>query len=221
MEKFERVSMSKVRMVRYVYDFSAYSVPDSEIVKQIREKFKSKLLLIMCSRLIVFKRHILVFETLSALLKEKALDIKMIVLDEGPEESKLRLFIATNRLEESIHMVGYRRDFINYMAASDLMIHPSLTEASNSAVKEYALLEKTVAVCNEVGDFSEYILDEQNGFLMSISNTNEDIKRIILEAYNHPEKLSAMGKQLKRGVVDKYAVSDDNFREYDQLLRWE
>ena len=56
------------------------------------------------------------------------------------------------------------------MAACDLMIHPSLSDASNSAIKEMGLLSKAVAVCSEVGDFDEYIVNDVNGFLMSPIN---------------------------------------------------
>ena len=55
-------------------------------------------------------------------------------------------------------MVGFREDFVNYMAAADLLIHPSLTEASNNVVKEMGLLQKGVAVCRHVGDFNDFII---------------------------------------------------------------
>ena len=138
-------------------------------------------------------------------------------MDDGPLRPELEAFIKINQLEEYILLVGFQKDFINYMAVSDLLIHPSLTEASNNVTKEMGLLEKTVAVCRDVGDFNDYIYDQQNGYLMDRSVIKSEIKRVVLDAYHHPENLIKMGKNLKQDVLNKFNDSPVNRKGFIEL----
>jgi glycosyltransferase involved in cell wall biosynthesis len=213
MVNYEAVNPQKLSILPYIYNFDAYRKPDQNAVDVIREKYKSQLLLLMCSRLIQFKRHYLVFPIIKKLIRE-GYDIKMIVLDEGPEKESLQKYISDNDLKEYIFMLGFKTDFINYMAASDLMIHPSLTEASNSAVKEIGLLKKAVAVCTKVGDFDDYITNGVNGYLLDINNTSASIENVIGEAYNNKKQLKDMGEKLHETVLSKFNKSSEIVNSY-------
>lgn len=219
MKENETVDMAKVEIIPYMYDWSKYSKPDPEKVTRIRKEHEATLLLIMCSRLIRLKRHHLVFQAVKKAVVEKHYDIKMLVLDEGPEETSLNEYIQENNLTNRIVMIGYTNEFINYMAASDFMIHPSLTEASNSAVKEYALLGKTVAACEGVGDFDDYIVHGENGYLMNRENTEAEVFNIICEVYQHKDKLDIMGDRLKKIVLNKFQVNESTLQHYRELLK--
>ena len=115
-------------------------------------------------------------------------------------------------------MVGFRSDFINFMAAADLLIHPSLTEASNNVVKELALLEKGVAVCKDVGDFNDYIRDGQNGFMIDRGNLVSSLEGIIRTAYAGKERLEEMGKELKKDVLDMFSNAEKNRKRFIDLI---
>ena len=159
----------------------------------------------------------MVFPIIKKLVGE-GYDIKMIVLDEGFEKDTLSQYIVDNNLTDDIFMLGFKTDFINYMAASDLLIHPSLTEASNSAVKEMGVLKKAVAVCSSVGDFDDYIVDEYNGFLMSPNDTEKYIEELLRKVYKNKKSLEWMGKNLYNTVIQKFNLSDDIVEEYIKLL---
>lgn len=217
MRNHEKVDMGKVDIVPYLYDFSKYSRPNPMHIAEIKDKYPCCLRLLMCARLIPAKRHRIVFEKVNKLVGH-GLNVKLLVLDEGPEKERLNQFIQQYRLEDHIFMLGFRTDFVNYMAASDLLIHPSLIEASNSAVKEMGMLEKAVAVCENIGDFSDYIIHKKNGYLMSIDNTSEDIENIIVEVYRNPEILSQLGKQLRQDILTKFSVSSNVLSKYQMLV---
>lgn len=214
----EGVDKNKLKIVPYVYDFEKYETPDHKIATEIKNKYNSALLLLMCSRLIEFKRHHIVFPIIKKLVQEKRLDIKLIVLDEGPEKEKLQDYIISNNLQNHIFILGFKKDFINYMLASDLLVHPSLTEASNSAVKEMGLLKKAVAVCSKVGDFDDYIVDRHNGFLMSPNNTASDLEKIIVEVYSRKDLLIKIGQNLHKDVLSKFYKSERVITQYEELL---
>ncbi len=217
MEKYEKCRMSKVILLPYIYDFSAYPVPEEEKVKILREEYSCKLLLIMVSRMIASKQHMPVFEIVKKLVKE-GLSIKMIVMDDGDLRPELESFIDKNELGDHIIMVGFREDFVNYMTAADLLVHPSVTEASNNVAKEMGLLQKAVAVCRNVGDFSDYIREGVNGYFLDNSQLLQTIEFAIRDAYNDPEKLKSLGQTLRHDVLQRFSDSVENKHRVLQLL---
>ena len=139
-------------------------------------------------------------------------------MDDGPLRPQFEKFTADEGLTNHVEFVGFRNDFINFMAAADLLMHPSLTEASNNVAKEMALMEKGIAVCKDVGDFNDYICPGKNGYLMDRSNLNAEIERVLLDAYADPAKLKEMGRQLKNDVLHTFSDSEGNRSRFLKLL---
>jgi len=217
MEKYEGCDMSKVRLIPYIYDFTTYQKPDPGKVKTLRDEYPCNLLLIMVSRMVAAKQHMTVFETVKKLVDE-GLSLKMIVMDDGPIRPVLEEFINKNDLCDHIIMTGFRDDFVNYMAAADLLIHPSLTEASNNVVKEMGLLQKAVAVCKDVGDFNDYITEEQSGYFLDRNNLPQTIESAIRDAYAQPDKIKRFGSELRKDVLKYFSDSAENRQRFLDLL---
>jgi glycosyltransferase involved in cell wall biosynthesis len=217
MEKYEACNMQKVVICPFIYDFTMAGKPDSANVAKIRNDHPCQLLLIMVSRLIETKQHLPVFEIVHQLIREGK-SIKMIVMDDGPLRPQLEAFIKEHRLEKDITLNGYRNNIVDYYAASDMLIHPSLTEASNNVIKEIGYLKKAVSVCEDVGDFSDYIRDGENGYLMKRGQLKSDIERTIRDAYDHPDQLTAMGEKLREDVLRLFGDSKHNRQRFLQLI---
>lgn len=213
----EKVSPNKLEVIPYLYDFSKYGKPNMDNVEGIKEKYSAHLRLIMVARLIPFKRHILIFPILKKLI-DKGLDIKMMVLDEGVEKENLQQYIDGHQLQNHIFLLGFKRDFLDYMKASDLIIHPSLTEASNNVIKEIGLMEKAVAVCRSVGDFDEYIEEGKNGFFMDIAHPEKDAEKIIENVYHNKELIPQLGEQLKKDILAKFGNNSETLKKYQTLI---
>lgn len=217
MEKYEGCDMRKVQLIPYIYDFTTYQQPDADKVKALRDQYSCRLMLIMVSRMIAAKQHMVVFEIVKKLVDE-GLSIKMIVMDDGPLRPELEAFIEKNNLGDHIILTGFREDFVNYMAAADLLIHPSLTEASNNVVKEMGLLQKGVAVCKDVGDFNDYIIEDQNGYFLERNNLAPTIESAIRDAYSYPDRVKRFGETLSRDVLKHFSDSAENRQRFLDLL---
>jgi glycosyltransferase involved in cell wall biosynthesis len=217
MEKYEKCNMKKVRLMPYIYDFSSYQKPDTNKVMDLREKYKGELRLIMISRMVPTKQHQPVFEAVKKLNAE-GLSLSLIVMDDGPLRKELEKFIEVNQLSDIILLVGFKDDFVNYMAAADLLIHPSVTEASSNVVKEMGLLKKAVAVCAHVGDFDDYIQNGKNGYMLDNDGLNTSIEAVIRDAYEYPEKLKLMGEELNKDVLNFFTDSKQNRERFLNLL---
>ena len=218
MRAVEHADMSRVTVLPYIYDFDQYGRPAPDAVAAIRARFPARLTLLMSARLIPFKRHALVFQLVRDLIRE-GLDLRMLVLDDGPERGRLEDFVRVHDLSERIIMLGFRPDFVNYMAASDLLVHPSLTEASSSVVKEMGLLARTAIVCQGVGDFDDYLEHGRNAYLVPRSTDGSEIAAIVRECCRSPEQLERLGRSLRATVLERFGVTPQAVDRYLELAR--
>jgi glycosyltransferase involved in cell wall biosynthesis len=171
----------------------------------------------MVSRMVAAKQHMPVIEVVKKLVDE-GLSVKMIIMDDGPLRQDFENYIEKNGLKNHIFLTGFREDFVNYMAAADLLIHPSLTEASNNVVKEMGLLEKAVAVCKNVGDFNDYIVEGKNGYFLDRTDLLASIESVIRDTYTNPEKIKLLGHELKKDVLKHFSDSIENRKRFLELL---
>ena len=216
---YESIDVNKLSVIPYTYKFLNYQTVSKEVVQTIREHYKAHLLIVMCARLTRFKRHKVAFEVFGALIME-GFDIKVMVMDEGNEKEALTKYVYENTLQDHVFFLGYKNNILEYIAAADLLVHPSVTEASNSIVKEAAFMGTAVAVCRGVGDFDSYIVHEKNGFLVSAKRTAEELSQIIKNLYNEKDALDNYASKLKSTVVEKFGENGDSIlASYESLMR--
>ncbi|MBI2966893.1 MAG: glycosyltransferase [Bacteroidetes bacterium] len=203
----EKVRTKKIHLIRYGYNFDEYSKPDPDEVRKIRNTYNCNLLLIKVARLIPEKRHIILFRTVKNLV-EKGYDIKLLVPSDGREREVLHKFIVDNHLEDHIYLLGYQDHVMNLVAASDLVVHVSCSEASNNFIKEVSLLEKPVIVCSGVGDFDEYITDGLNGIKISKDASPAELENILEKVYLDKIDIHTLGKKLRQDVVQLFGIDN-------------
>jgi glycosyltransferase involved in cell wall biosynthesis len=218
MQLVERADMRRVVQLPYFYDFSRYDEPDPAAAAAIRERYPARLRLLMSSRLVPFKRPALAFSVVRDLVEE-GLDIRMIVLDDGPERKSLERFVEEHGLRDRISLLGFRPDVVNYMAASDVLVHPSITEASSSAVKEMALLGRTAIVCQGVGDFDDFVEPGRTGFVVPRSTDGSEIADAIRQLYAMPELADEMGTRLRTAVIERFSLRPEIVDRYVEIAR--
>jgi glycosyltransferase involved in cell wall biosynthesis len=218
MELVEGADMSRVVLLPYFYDFGQYDEPDEAAVAAIRNRYPARLRLLMSSRLVPFKRPGLALSVVRDLVAE-GMDVRLLVLDDGPERPSVERFIDDHGLHDRITLLGFRRDVVNYMAAADVLIHPSITEASSSTVKEMGLLGRTAIVCAGVGDFDDFVEPGRNGFLVPRSTDGAEIAEAVRELYADPDRMRAMGSLLREAVIRRFSVTREIVDRYLELAR--
>ena len=215
----ESINMNKLCIIPYTYKFSNYQTVSKEAVQAIKLRYKVHLLIVMCARLTKFKRHKVAFKVFASLIKQ-GFDIKVMVMDEGEEKSALVQYVYENELQEHIDFLGYKDNILEYIAAADLLVHPSVTEASNSIVKEAALVGTAVVVCKGVGDFDSYITNDVNGFTVSIEHTANELNHVIKKVYAEKEVSNCYAKKLRNVVINKFGENSSSILDkYESLMR--
>lgn len=214
MIQYEHVPSDKIRIIPYIYHFENYALPDQTAIAKIKEEYSAQMLILIAMRMIKLKRHMLVLPILNELIKE-GYDLQVILLDDGDERELITQYIDNNDLSTRLHLLGFRRNIIDYIQASDVVLHPSGTEASSSLIKEAGWREKVVIVNDGVGDFSEYIIDRDNGYLIpSGSQERLEYKKALINAYQNKERGMQMGTKLKSTVLEKFGVNNETVKMY-------
>ena len=212
----EKVSPKKMIRINYGYNFGQYEKPDHQKVNEIKSLYPCTLLILSIARLVPAKRHFIMFESIRRSVN-KGFDIKMICLGDGILKKDLSEWIHTNDLQERIFLVGIQPNIFDYFVASDLLIHLSESEASNSVVKEAGLVHKPVIACENVGDFSDYIIDGFNGFLVSKENPLAKTLQLLEKFYLEKNELLNIGNELHDTILKDFDIKNVSVL-YDKLL---
>lgn len=202
---FEKVKPHKISVIPLGYNFDLYDKPDPLQVSAIREKLDCNFILIVISRMTVHKRHIVTLEVLDKLVKD-GMDVKLLILGQGDEEQNLKEFVNHHQLNNRVIFTGFLNNTMDYLAAADLLLNPSVIEASNQVFKEAALLFKPSVVCSGIGDFDEYVVHCENGFLVSKNDTINEMYEIVKEFYFKKEELKVIGARIRDEVILRFDI---------------
>ena len=215
MIEHEKVNARKLLHINLAYDFDLYQRPLPERVISIRKKYNSKILLITASRLTKYKRPQLSVEVVSQMI-DQGHDVKLLILGTGEMHKELSDIIEKLHLQNSVFLLGHVTNVLDYFSAADFILHPSILESSCVVIKEAGLVKKPVLVCRDIGDFTEYIVDGGNGFLLDIHDFVREAIRIITK--NHSESdLYMLGHNLHETVFRLFSINQIA-HQYDKLL---
>lgn len=209
----EKVDRRKIRHVNLAYDFNLFNTPFEKDVAEIRRRVGGTLILVTVCRLTTYKRpdfSVSVAERLIA----RGIDVHLLILGEGPMEKDLRNYIENAGLVTRITLTGHVYNVLDYIAAADFVVHPSLLESSCVVVKEAGYLRRPVVVCRGVGDFDDYMLHDENSFVVDPDSFVDDAAKIIEQNFQNVPKLRKLGNCLHNGVIKRFDIKQV-IRQYD------
>lgn len=92
-------------------------------------------------------------------------DAHLAVIGEGPLRSDLERYARSAGLEDKVHLMGFRDDVADYVAAADVFCLSSIWEGVPLAAQE-AILLRTPVVGTDVGGMRELISNKVSGRLV-------------------------------------------------------
>lgn len=212
----EGVSRKRIRVVPLMYDFDEYKV-STDGARAIRETYRCNLLAIMMSRLVPGKRHLLVFQAIDELVA-RGHDVRLLVMDDGPERSALEEYVRQRALERVISFLGYRSNVIDHLEAADVLVHPSAAEVSSNAVKEAGIRGKVVVACRGVGDFDEYLEHMNNAVLLNVTDGASTIADHLADIIKNRATYNVMGARLRQRVLETFGRTPSTVDRYLRLV---
>lgn len=147
-------------------------------------------------------------------LKEGGTSLRLVMLGNGPEEQRLRQLSADLGLEPVVRFAGWRDDAVDWIAAADVVVQPSLCESFCQVLVEALAFRKPV-VMTPVGAAPEIIGNNERGRLVP-PRDSQAIAAAIHELLQQPElgaKLGALG----RSYIEENLSPDQTARQYEEL----
>ena len=101
----------------------------------------------------------------AAILRDRGTSFRLVLVGAGRIESKLRTLCRSLRLEELVRFAGQQEDIPAVLAALDVVVQPSISEALGNAVLEAMAANKPI-VAAATGGLTELVADGERGLLV-------------------------------------------------------
>lgn len=207
MVREEGVPENKITHINLSYNFDLYELPGENEVSRLRAELDADVVLLTVCRLTRYKRPELSIEVLKKLLAS-GLKVKLVILGMGELKDSLERKIKEENLQAYCLLPGYVNNVLQYMAAADVLIHPSLLESSCITVKEAGLVKLPVVVCKNIGDFNEVIEHGVNGFVVDADNFVGETANLIMEYANNRDAMLGTASRLNETVHKLFDIAN-------------
>jgi glycosyltransferase involved in cell wall biosynthesis len=176
--------------IQICYDGVALTAVDIDSVNKLRNSLPSFAKILICSagRLDQQKGYVYLVQAARHVLDVRS-DVLFAIAGDGPLRSQLEHQISDLRISDQFHLLGFRQDIQNVIAASDLFVSSSLWEGLPIVAVESTMLAKPLVLTN-VGGSSEVVIEGKNGYVVPAANA-EALAKAILTAL---ENLSALAE---------------------------
>lgn len=139
------------------------------------------------------------------ILRERNLDIRYVIVGDGPDRDRIVKLISKLELNEYTELKGAlsHNEALEYIATADIFSLPSWQETFGLVYLEAMLNEKPVIGCKGQG-FDGIIRNYFNGFLAEPLNP-ESIVNIIEYIIGHPTEVKKIGINARKTVEKDFA----------------
>lgn len=138
------------------------------------------------------------------ILKEKAPQVKVIVVGEGPLKMKLNRQVRETHLEDMVFFLGFREDIPQILGSLDLFVLSSYLEGMGSTLLD-AMASRLPVVATRVGGIPEVVTHEQTGLLVPPRNP-QALASAILRIYQDRHLASRLGNKGYEVVHQKFSA---------------
>jgi len=141
---------------------------------------------------------------------------KLLIVGDGPLEAVLETEIKRLHLENSVFLLGFRRDLEALYSSCDVFVMPSVHEGMGVAIIQAMAYEKPV-IASDVGAIPEAVRPGETGVLVPPGDPAA-LALAILDLLGNPERLHCLGKQAQAFVREEFLLGN-MIRGYTALYR--
>ena len=180
----------------YFTDQSQLARQDSLKTRQQHPQIPGRQYFITVTRFIPRKNVLRLIDAYAQYREKLALENPwdLVICGSGVEEDNIRSRIAQYKLQESVHLPGFKsyREIPKWFGLASSFIHPALSEQWGLVVNEALASGLPVLVSNRCGCFPELVHEGANGFGFD----PEDV-----------DQLASLMKKMSKETVDKDSMS--------------
>lgn len=197
----------KIKILPNSIDLNRFRSPDAKAIEDLRKEWgaaESTPVIGVIGRLSEGKGQDIFIRSLPPLL-DKVLDLKIIIVGDGPERGALKHLTDSLGLTDSIQFIGHRSDIPDIVNAVDIVAHPSVLNEGFGLVLLEGMAAGKPVVAFDVGAASMLIEHGKNGMLIAKRNMEsftQNLKRLVCSEELRVE----FGREAQKRAED-YSIS--------------
>lgn len=127
-------------------------------------------------------------------------DARLVMVGDGPAHADLRALAASLGVADAVLFTGWRRDAARFMAAVDVVAHPTLVDAFPQVVIEALLAGKALVAADAAGP-ADQVQHGRTGLLVPRGD-EAALHAALRWCAEHPEEARRLGEEGRRWVLD-------------------
>jgi glycosyltransferase involved in cell wall biosynthesis len=147
-------------------------------------------------------------------VKEKNPEIKLVCVGDGITFQNIKQQIKNQNLEDSVFLLGFRKDIPELLAQADCFVLASKIEGVPGVILE-AASQRVPSVATNVGGVPEVLINGETGFIINDFN-KEEFKLRLISLVANPDLNKEMGNNAFK-LVHKEFNPIKNAREFEEL----
>ncbi len=190
----------KVVHIPYGFDLAKY-VPSADGPRRLRRQFgpDGQLLVGCFGRLHPEKGQIYLLRAIRDLVRVHP-RLRLLLVGDGPDRQKLESAAHDLNLGNHAVFAGWRTDVVDFLAAMDIVVQPSLAETFSQAMVEALALGKPL-VMSDVSGARDVVRHGRNGLLVPPADADA-IARVLRMLLDAPRLARSLGEAGRKHVED-------------------
>lgn len=153
-------------------------------------------------------------ESVPQILQQSASKFRILLVGEGPLEAELEQLTQQLNISEYILFLGFRDDIGDLLAATDIVVLPTLREGLSIALLEAMSAAKPV-ITTTIGSNKEVIVDGISGLLVP-PKCPDRIAEAIVNLMENDQLRKSLGSEAKK-KFEQYYTEDRMLQSYMEL----
>ncbi len=162
----------------------------------------SDFIVVSVGRLVKLKGHHITIDAWKGL--QDLPTLKLLVVGDGAESSKLKQLVSQNGLESQVVFAGFRDSISPILSMSKLFVLSSETEGLSCSITE-AMMHELPIVASNVGGNSELVRQEKEGLLVPY-NSSKELGAAIRRLFLDEEMRKDMARTAKKTALKSFSL---------------
>lgn len=164
------------------------------------------------------KAHEVFIESCSQIASRMS-DVTFLIIGEGYRMNELKNMVTMRGLDQRVIFTGYQDNITSIYNALDIVVLTSITEGLPVSLLEASAMGKPI-VSTDAGGASEIVINEMNGYIVPLNDSDAVTERIITILSNNDLAL-ALGANGKKVIQERFTpeiVCEKTVQLYQDLL---
>ena len=199
------IAPEKIAVIPTPVDLEKFKAFEPEKVKQIKDDYFNKKIILYAGRLVKVKNLPLLLKAV-AMIRNSKHNIILLIIGEGGEKAKLKRKVRRLEIEDAVVFISSapQKDLVNYYHAADVFVLPSFSESLGKVLIEAGAAGCPV-VSTETTGARDVVVEGRTGYLVPIGDENAMVEKILKVLRMEESERKEMAKNAQRILEEKFS----------------